>query len=85
MNTTSEGGVCVGPLNPHRRDPFPRPEFLRFSFGSLRVHSWFNEIALVAFPVTGLLAWRTSTHRIRFAATAGLCAAWYLALVTLFQ
>lgn len=45
-------------------------------------------LALVAFPVTGFLAWlvqRSAARRAQFAATAGLCAVWYLSLVTLFQ
>jgi len=46
-------------------------------------------LALVAFPVTGLfafLAWRGSRRGGgRFAAGTGLCAVWYLVLVTLFQ
>lgn len=45
-------------------------------------------LALVAFPITGLLAWlawRSAAHRLRFAAVTAACAAWYLALVTLFQ
>lgn len=45
-------------------------------------------IALVAFPITGLLgwlAWRSAAHRIRFMVTALACGAWYLTLVTLFQ
>jgi uncharacterized iron-regulated membrane protein len=45
-------------------------------------------LALVAFPVSGLLVWlalRTAPHRGRFAAVCLLGGAWYLGLVTLFQ
>jgi uncharacterized iron-regulated membrane protein len=45
-------------------------------------------IALVAFPVTGLLvwfAWRSTEHRLRFTGWTALCVAWYLTMVTLFQ
>lgn len=45
-------------------------------------------LALTAFPVTLALLWlarRSVANRIRLVATSGLCAAWYLTLVTLFQ
>ncbi|WP_438480032.1 PepSY-associated TM helix domain-containing protein [Oleiharenicola lentus] len=45
-------------------------------------------LALVAFPVSGFLLWlalRSQAHRLKFAATATLCSAWYLLLVSLFQ
>ncbi len=45
-------------------------------------------LALVAFPVTGLLvwlAWRATGNRFRFMCAAGLLAGWHLVLVALFQ